>query len=202
MALQNRVMPWGEIVAAPARGTLTGNRGVLHDGKRQLGRTRWRHKAWISCTLHWRDVRRVMMTPGTWTELFFLDEAVALAAGHRPCGYCRRAAYRRFQAAWAAAGLGEARAPAMDAALHPARIHRDADGATHRADADALPDGTFIAHAGGAARLAGATILPFRPGGYGTPLPRPTGLVPVLTPAPIVAVLAAGYTPDADRDAA
>ena len=202
MPLQNRVMPWGEIVADPARGTLTGNRGVLHDDGRQLGRARWRHRAWISCTLHWRGVRRVPMSPGTWTELFFLDEAVALAAGHRPCGLCRRAAYRAFQAAWAAAELGEARAPMIDAVLHPARIMRDAAGATHRADADTLPDGTFIAHSDGAARLAGATILPFRPGGYGPPLPRPTGLVPVLTPAPIVAVLAAGYTPDAGRDAA
>ncbi len=138
------------------------------------------------------------MTPGTWTELFFLDEAVALAAGHRPCGYCRRAAYRRFQAAWAAAGLGDARGPAMDAVLHPARIRRDTDGAAHHAEAAGLPDGAFILHDGQAARVAGATVLPFRPDGYGPPLPRPSGIVPVLTPAPMVAVLAAGYRPDGD----
>jgi hypothetical protein len=198
MALQNRVMPWGEIVADPARGTLTGNRGILHDDRRQLRSARWRHRAWISCRLHWRDVRRVPMTPGTWTELFFLDEAVALAAGHRPCGYCRREAYRRFQAAWAAAGLGDARASAMDGVLHPARIRRGAGGVTHDAQAESLPDGAFILHSGAAARITGATALPFRPGGYGPPLPRPAGTVPVLTPEPMIAVLAAGYRPDGD----
>jgi hypothetical protein len=198
MALQNRVMPWGEIVADPARGTLTGNRGILHDDRRQLGSARWRHKAWISCRLHWRDVRRVVMTPGTWTELFFLDEAVALAAGHRPCGYCRREAYRRFQAAWEGAGLGIPRAPLIDAVLHPLRIRRDAAGATHHAPAEGLPDGCFIFHAGVAARIAKDMVVPFRPGGYGAPLPRPSGTVPVLTPGPMVAVLAAGYCPDGD----
>jgi hypothetical protein len=198
MPLQNRVMPWGEIVADPARGTLTGNRGILHDDRRQLRSARWRHRAWISCTLHWRGVRRVVMTPGTWTELFFLDEAVALSAGHRPCGLCRHAAYRRFQAAWAGAGLGDSRAPAMDAALHASRIRRGAAGVTHHARVEDLPDGCFIVHVGGAARIAGDRLLPFRPGGYGAPLPRPSGTVPVLTPHPMIAVLAAGYRPDGD----
>jgi hypothetical protein len=198
MPLQNRVMPWGEIVADPARGTLTGNRGILHNDRRQLGSARWRHKAWISCRLHWRGVRRVPMTPGTWTELFFLDETVALAAGHRPCGLCRRPAYRRFQKAWDGAGLGIPRAPLIDAVLHPARIRRDVRGATHHASVDGLPDGAFILTPLGAARIAGASALPFRPGGYGAPLPRPSGTVPVLTPLPMIAALAAGYRPDWD----
>jgi hypothetical protein len=89
--LQNRVMPTGEIVSTPARGTLMGNRGCIHSPDRRLGISRWRTKMWISCVLVWRDVRRDVMPPGRWTALFFLDEATALASGHRPCGYCRRA---------------------------------------------------------------------------------------------------------------
>jgi hypothetical protein len=100
MPLQNRVLPTGEMVAHPARGTLTGIRGILHGAGRTLGRARWRHPHWIVCALdHPRGLTRVPMTPGTWTELFFLDEAVALAAGHRPCAYCRRGAWRAFGAA-------------------------------------------------------------------------------------------------------
>jgi hypothetical protein len=93
--LQNRVLPTGEIVAHPARGTLTGNRGILHGADRTLGSRRWAHPHWISCTLTWKGIRRVPMTPGTWTELFFLDEAVALAAGHRPCACAQAAANLR-----------------------------------------------------------------------------------------------------------
>ena len=91
--LQNRVNPAGEIVADPARGLLMGNRGCLHRADRTLGTARWRSKLWICCVLEWRGVRRDPMPPGRWTALFFLDEATALAAGHRPCGYCRRPAY-------------------------------------------------------------------------------------------------------------
>src|ERR1700684_4119617 len=101
--LQNRVTPEGEIVADPARGTLMGNRGCLHRADRTLGVARWRSKMWICCVLQWRDVRRDVMRPGRWTALFFLDEATALAAGHRPCGYCRRADHRWFGASWQAA---------------------------------------------------------------------------------------------------
>ena len=195
MPLQNRVLPTGEIVADPARGMLTGNRGILHRPDRTLGRARWRTRAWIACRLTWRDVRRVPMSPGTWTELFFLDEAVALSAGHRPCAWCRREDYRRFQDAWTMAGLGPTTAPAMDAVLHPARLARAPDGATHHARAAALPDGAMILHAGRPALILGPRALPFAPSGYGAPLPRPVGDVAVLTPAPIVAVLRAGYRP-------
>ena len=118
-------MPTGEIAAHPARGTLTGNRGILHRDDRTLGTARWTHKAWICCTLDWKGRRREVMSGRTWTELFFLDEAVALAAGHRPCATCRREAYRRFQAAWTAAMGTPARAPLLDAALHTARVNAD-----------------------------------------------------------------------------
>jgi len=98
--LQNRVLPTGEIAAIPARGTLTGNRGIIHRDDKTLGTSRWSHHAWICCTLDWQGRKRPVMTGRNWTELFFLDESVAFAAGHRPCGYCRRAAYNAFVAAW------------------------------------------------------------------------------------------------------
>jgi hypothetical protein len=195
MPLQNRVMPWGEIVADPARGMFTGNRGILHRADLTLGRARWKTRAWICCTLDWKGVRRVPMSPGTWTELFFLDEAVAISAGHRPCGYCRRDDFRRFQAAWSDAGLGETAAPAMDRVLHEARLARGADGATHTADAATLPPGTMIAARSGAALIADDALWPFTRAGYGPPLPLAAGRVGVLTTAPVTALLRAGYAP-------
>src|SRR2546430_1936646 len=108
MPLQNRVKPTQEIVAHPARGLLMGNRGSIHRPGRTLGVTRWRSKMWISCVLNLGGRRRDVMPPGRWTALFFLDEATALAAGHRPCGYCRRADHRTFGECWRAArGLAE-----------------------------------------------------------------------------------------------
>ena len=101
--LQNRVMPTGEIVADPGRGLMMGNRGCLHGQGRQLGVSRWRSRLWICCVLDWKGVRRDPMPPGRWTALFFLDEATALAAGHRPCAYCRRADFADFAQAWRAA---------------------------------------------------------------------------------------------------
>lgn len=195
MPLQNRVMPDGRIVAIPLRGTLTGNRGILHDAERRLGGARWRGKAWICCTLEWKGVRRVPMTPGTWTELFFHDEAVALAAGHRPCALCRRDRFRAFQAAWIAAGLGEARAPRIDAGLHAARTRRAADGSTHRAECAGLPDGAMILTASGPALVRADQFVPFGEAGYGLPFPRARGVAPVLTPWPMLAILATGYRP-------
>jgi hypothetical protein len=100
MPLQNRVTPSGEIVADPSRGLMMGNRGCLHGQCRRLGASRWRSKLWICCLLDFKGVQRDPMPPGRWTALFFLDEATALAAGHRPCGYCRRGDYLDFAEAW------------------------------------------------------------------------------------------------------
>ena len=124
MPLQNRVTPRGDIVATPARGTLTGNRGILHDAGRQLGAARWRHHRWICCRLDFKGRRRAVMAPGRYTELFFLDEATALAAGHRPCWECRREAFQDFQSAWRCAfgGADDVGAAAMDRILHRARV--------------------------------------------------------------------------------
>jgi hypothetical protein len=197
MARQNRVTPEGEIVAHPARGLLTGNRGILCDAG---GTLRWphRHKAWICCVLDWKGNRQPLASAHRWTPLFFLDEAVALAAGHRPCGYCRRADYDRFRAAWAGAGLdADPRAGGIDRALHAARIRpRTREKVTFTAPWSDLPDGTFTRLPDGPALVLGDRLLPFGPGGYAPTLPRPAdGEAVVLTPAPVVALLAAGYAP-------
>ena len=124
MPLQNRVTPTGEIVADLGRGLLMGNRGCLHGPDRRLGVARWRSKLWICCVLDWKGVRRDPMPPGRWTALFFLDEATALAAGHRPCAYCRRADFVAFAEAWRGAHRLAQRphAAEIDARLHAERV--------------------------------------------------------------------------------
>ncbi len=200
MALQNRVTPAGEIVADPARGLFMGNRGILHDDAKRLGRARWRHRNWITCLLDFKGRRRKIMSPRRYTELFFLDEAVALAAGHRPCAECRRDRYRTFLVAWTAAG-GHAgpspKAPELDAALHAARL----DPGTRRqrtfqAELSALPDGVFIRLEEAPLLVVGGQVRRWTPGGYGPAVTRPSGgPVCVLTPGPVVAAIAAGYRP-------
>lgn len=193
--LQNRVMPTGEIVSDPARGTLTGNRGIIHVADGRLGSARWSHQAWICCALDWQGRKRAVMSGRKWTELFFLDEAVALAAGHRPCGYCRRASYAAYRDAWASATGTKPDHKAMDRALHAARVRRDRSQIRTMADCANLPDGAFILHQGHAHLMRGDNAHPYAPTGYGPPIPRPSGPITLLTPAPSVAVLKAGYRP-------
>jgi len=193
---QNRVSPTGEIVALEERGTLTGNRGCLHDTEGRLGVSRWRHPHWISCELSWQGIRRPIMAPNRWTELFFLDEAVALAVGHRPCALCRRSDWLAFRAAWADAFGTLPAAPEIDRILHAARVDsRSRRQLRHAAAAQELPEGTFILHGGTPALVTGSGLRPWWPGGYGPALPVPRDRVTVLTPAPMVAVLMAGYRP-------
>ena len=201
MTLQNRVLPTGEIRAIPARGTFTGNRGVLHDDQRRLGTARWRHKAWITCALQFKDFHRVPMTPGRWTELFFLDEAVALAAGHRPCAYCRRPAFTAWREAWTKATGTRAFAPDMDACLHKARVRRDRSQVRHAAVADSLPEGAFLLWQDRPHLVTARGIHPYSPLGYGAPLTRPEGTVTVLTPEPTIAVLRHGFRPELHQSA-
>ncbi|MCU4654584.1 hypothetical protein N8I71_17225 [Roseibacterium sp. SDUM158016] len=194
--LQNRVLPTGEIVADPARGLFTGNRGILHRPDGTFGTSRWAHKHWIVCTLtHPRGTYHGPMPARGWTALFFLDEAVALAAGHRPCAECRREAFLRFREAWSRASGEAARAPGMDEALHRARVLRTRAQKRHEAPLAGLPDGTFVLKDGRPCLVLGDALLPFSPGGYGVPLPRREGRATVLTPAPAVAALRAGYAP-------
>jgi len=197
--LQNRVTPTGEIVSDPGRGLLMGNRGCLHRPDRRLGAARWRSKLWICCELAWKDVRRDPMPPGRWTALFFLDEATALAAGHRPCGYCRRADFVAFAEGWRRAhGLGErALASQIDARLHAERVDpRSRRQLTRPALVGELPDGVMIRHGGAPGLLAGDGMLPWSFAGYQAPVAlSPTTSVELLTPPATVATIAAGYRP-------
>lgn len=198
MPRPNRVAPTGEFLAVSARGMLMGNRGVLHDAEGSLGAARWRHRAWVACLTAFKGRRRAVMTPGRYTELFFLDEATALAAGHRPCADCRRADHHRFRDCWARAhGTAPSSAAALDAVLHAARAQPGGRTLRRwRGALDEMPDGAFVALDGAALLVRGARLLPWRPDGYGPGLARPRGAtVEVLTPAPTVATIAAGYAP-------
>jgi hypothetical protein len=140
---RNRVTPFGEIVAIPERGTLMGNRGVIHadDGSHKR---EWQVRRWIACRLEFKGRHREIRQPRRWTELFFLDEATALAAGHRPCAECRREDYRRWQAAWPGE---DARADAMDLVLHASRLDGRAKRTYDARPAD-LPDGAIVERGG------------------------------------------------------
>jgi hypothetical protein len=205
MPLQNRVTPEGEIIATPHRGLFMGNRGgALHLPDRSLGARRWASRQWICCVLDFRGRHREVMQPNRYTELFFLDEATALAAGHRPCFECRRADAERFAELWARTqGKAEReRAPAMDETLHAERVgarHRKATYLARRGD---IPSGAFVRYArdGERARpflVVGDNLLGWHPSGYRSlVMPAEIGeVVEVLTPRSIVAVLAAGYRP-------
>jgi hypothetical protein len=199
MPLQNRVLPTGEIVAHPARGMLMGNRGCIHRPDRTLGVTRWRTKMWISCVLEWRGWHRDVMPPGRWTALFFLDEVTALAAGHRPCGYCRRADHLWFAESWRA-GRGLSSRPSadeMDIELHAERVEsRTRRKVTRMAVAGDLPDGAIISHAGALGLWCDGSMLPWSLEGYGAPVLVGTrSVVTLLTPPSIVAALRADYRP-------
>jgi hypothetical protein len=196
LTLQNRVLPTGEITALPYRGEWMGNRGILHDESRQLGVARWRHKAWICCVLSFKGRRRKPMSPGAYTELFFLDEPTALAAGHRPCAECRRTDYLAFRDAWSRAHGTTATAPEMDAVLHKARVQsRSRAQVRHLAQTDTLPDGAMILHpaSGGPALVWHGALHLWGQQGYTPAESFPVGSVEVLTPRPTLGVLAAGY---------
>lgn len=196
--LQNRMTPVGELEAVAARGLFTGNRGVLHDDRFQMGQARWKHKNWIICALEFRGRWRRIMTPRRWTELFFLDEAVALAVGHRPCAECRRQAYNAWMDAYAAgAGRPRPRAADLDRLLHDERAHPGARRLRrHRANLADLPDGAFVlTETETPALVLGDSLRPWSHNGYGSPLPRLRTEVTLLTPPASVAALQAGYQP-------
>ncbi|WP_179378986.1 hypothetical protein [Jannaschia marina] len=195
MTHPNRVQPDGRFLAVPARGTLTGNRGVLHD-EDGIGPARWKHRAWVSCELSFRGRWRPIMPPRRWTALFFPDEAVAIAAGHRPCGQCRHGDYRAFTEAWARAFGGWPGPKDADAILHAARAQRGARHLRHRpALFEDLPEGALFKHGGSIFLRWNGVARPYAPDGYGTPIAAPTGDVTALTSPPMQAVLAAGYRP-------
>jgi len=196
---QNRVTPFSKIIATPARGTLTGNRGCLHDGHGQIRRP-FQGQRWIICLLEFKGRKRPIMAPGRYTELFFLDEATALAAGHRPCAECQRQRFNLFRETWAKANLelaGAARpaATVLDAALH---LERTADSTVRGLcySIEDLPDGAFISDDGQNAYLAlKGQMLHWTPGGYEKPGVH-TVQYParILTPSSVVRTLLAGYS--------
>ena len=201
MPKQNRVTPLGEIVATSARGTLLGNRGCLHDDHQHLKRN-YQLQRWIICVLDFKNRRRTVMTPGQYTELFFLDEVTALAAGHRPCAECQRARFNEFRAIWAQANIdlaGSAKplATKIDAVLHHERLDVNERKITYPDRLAALPDGTFIQLPGDdtAWLVMGDQVLAWSAFGYTQHIERPPGqtTVAVLTPRSIVRALAAGY---------
>jgi hypothetical protein len=180
MPLQNRVTPLGELIADPSRGLVYGNRGCLHDAH---GRIRRHHngRRWIACRLRFRGWHRSpLLRPGHFTELFFLDEATAFAAGHRPCALCRREDYNRFLEIVGARG-----ADAIDARLHAERFSH------HRADD--LPDGAFVVRDGEPWLVRGDRLLRWTPAGYAERVVRPPGPATVITPPSLLAVLRSGW---------
>ena len=185
MPLQNRVTPLGELIADPARGLVYGNRGCLHDDQGRI-RRRYQVKRWIACRLEFRGWHRSpLMQPGRFTELFFLDEATALAAGHRPCALCRRADYERLTAVWADVHPGQTGADAIDAQLHGERL-----SARHTAPVGGLPDGTFVLDEGEPCLVLGSRLLRWTPAGYVPHRPRTKrAQIQVITPPSLVSLL-------------
>ncbi len=208
MPRQNRATPYGELIAVPDRGMFWGNRGVLVDGQGRLARYS-RGQAWAICVLSFKGRRRQQWSPGRLTELYFLDEATGLAAGHRPCGECRYRDYQAFKRAWTVAwpGASPGALPGASPGALPgvreidARLHADRLGApgvrrTYRAPLAGLPSGAMVEIAGAPWLVYGGRLLAWTPGGYlARPVEAPAGPVPVITPQATVAVLAAGYQP-------
>lgn len=199
MPLQNRVTPFGDLVAVADRGLMFGNRGVLHDSDQQVVRYS-RGRRWIVCQLEFRGRHRSIMRPNRYTELFFLDEATALAAGHRPCAECRYRHYQLFRRCWASAhGDPSGMLPSadqLDVQLHQDRLAAPGGRKTYRAEIATLPDGIFILRDDRAWLLWESALLRWTPGGYDRHCARPArGQVTVLTPRGTVRAIAAGYIP-------
>jgi hypothetical protein len=194
MPLQNRVTPFGEIVAVPDRGAWTGNRGgCFHTPDRRLKRRPWAGPRWLVCVLEFRGRHREVMSPGLYTELFFLDEATALAAGHRPCRECRRDDHERFKTAWGAATAVE-----LDDVLHRERLTAAGAKRTFDAQLSDLPDGVFVTRKGeptAALLVSAGRLWRWSPAGYADAGRRGRETVTVLTPPSTVRALAAGYAP-------
>jgi hypothetical protein len=197
MPRQNRVTPRGELIATPERGLVYANRGCLHDDAGQI-RRHHNGRRWIACRLRFRGWHRApLMQTGRFTELFFLDEATAFAAGHRPCALCRRQDYNRFCELWDDIHPGQRGADAIDAQLQAERW--DASTRTQRLQAAAaheLPDGTFVLEDGDSWLVLGDRLLEWGPGGYGARQPRPPAgkRLTVVTPPSLVEILRTGWT--------
>jgi hypothetical protein len=197
MPLQNRVTPFGEIVADPRRGLFTGNRGIIHDpASKTLLKKRWSSPAWLTCVCEFRGWRRRVMGGRSWTELFFLDEATAFSAGHRPCFFCRKDDATRFRAAWERGnGMVDVLAKDIDAVLHRERLDRG----RKRLHAlpiplEKLPDGVMVASGEASYLIAGGKALQWSFAGYRAPSVQVDDAM-LLTPPSTVRAFSAGYRP-------
>ena len=196
--LQNRVTPSGSIIQTKARGAWTGTRGLIHNDQQQIIRA-FKHQAWIICKLEFKGRKRKVMSPGLYTELFFLDEATAFAAGHRPCCECRRSEFNLFKTYWLKGnpeyGFTEKTSiKLIDAILHRERIDKDFNKVTSLSTLNDLPTGTFILLDDNPYLLSDQMLYPWTAFGYGNKLPLPDmKLVEVLTPKSIINTLRAGY---------
>jgi hypothetical protein len=189
MPLCNRVTPLGELIETPERGLVFGNRGRLHDDDRRIRRSH-DGRRWIACRLEFRGRRREPMPPGRYTGLFFLDDATALAAGHRPCAECRHEDYRSFLGLTGAAGADD-----LDRRLHGERLGGDVAGRRlHERRLEELPDGTFVLLDGATYVVLAESLLRWTPGGYAERMRRPRGRADVVTPPTSVRILASGWT--------
>ena len=196
MRFQNRVNPEGEICFASERGTLMGNRGCLHDDTQKIRYTSKRD-AWVTCLLSFKERKRELMQPGQYTELFFLDEATALAAGHRPCAECRRERYKQFLAAWPSQDSG-VRAENIDRVL---KSERAEDVRVPASKLVQLPNGAMAKEMSGVGQyflLFGEWAFPWSFGRYGPPVPKSSlgGTFRVLTPTSTIAAIENGYRPE------
>lgn len=197
--LQNRVDPYGNIIKTPHRGAWLGNRGVLHNEHKQIVRP-FKINAWITCALKFRGRHREVMIPNRWTELFFLDEATAFSAGHRPCFQCRYVDHQRFKEFWLKGNpqygfdmktpIGE-----LDRIIHTERADANRSKVTYQASASTLPDGTFITYLDKPYLLKQRHLYLWSPAGYSKPIEYPDTTLTVLTPSSIVNMIAAGYVP-------
>jgi hypothetical protein len=198
MSLQNRVTPLGELIATPERGLVYGNRGCLHDASGQI-RRRASTRRWIACRLEFRGRRRApLMAPGRYTELFFLDEATALAAGHRPCAECRREDYNDLTRLWGALHPTQAGADAIDVQLQAERVEpRTGQRRFHDARSEELPDGAFVLQDGAPFLVLGDRLLRWSPAGYHDARPRPARRrrATLITPPSLVALLRTERSP-------
>jgi hypothetical protein len=198
--LQNRVDPWGNIITTSARGSWMGNRGLLHDEHRHIRRS-FRLKAWLICRLEFKGRKRPVMAPRQYTELFFLDEATAFSAGHRPCFECRREDANRFKSFWIKGNpeydfdertlIGE-----IDEVIHKERMDSEGSKISYEEKIGNLPDGCCFVYNNTPFFIAGTLMFPWSPFGYGRGVPlAETERVAVLTPKSVVNAFRAGYVP-------
>lgn len=200
MPLQNRVDPWGKFHAVHSRGNWMGNRGILHNQDKQIV-SQWHNKSWVTCALSFKDRQREIFSPNSYSELFFLDEATALAAGHRPCAECRRERYKEFKTLWFTAntqfGGGTSSISVIDKQLHLERVDQNKKKVTFTASLNSLPDGTIFEHDGNAYLIWKGQYFLWSHDGYlkSSLALKTRDCVSVLTPESIVAIYRHGFKP-------